>query len=403
MAEYANREHFIPLRRTDLVDMLERDLPEGDREPFRQFCKLVTAIYHFEYNDLLDKLKVAYAPFDPDSDCVSPYKVRSEERQQHLNSLFGEFGYLMERANFKHLSRDELAPALESASDWGLRTDVDFSMFERLAMFCRGDGTDRRTRRVPGKWWRTEEVTVPVYKRLAMILKLRPSKRLDSRVNTERVYLQIFKNIPKLDVGMLLPGARVRMTRFDQGKVGLPLLSGVGMAVYNIADNVIEALMRSAANPSMFVWGLASGAVGYGCKSYYSYAGTKQRYHLNLTQVLYFQNLDTNSGVLFRLIDEAEEQECREAILAYYVLWRHAGDKGFTSEALDDYVEIDLERRCELKVDFEIGDAIAKLEKLQIVAKAGERYRARPMRDALRELDNTWDNYFKYNNEAVSV
>src|SRR5262249_37515684 len=129
-----------------------------------------------------------------------------------------------------------------------------------------------------------------------------------------------------------------------------------------------------------------------------NYQYTKQRYHLNLTQSLYFQNLDSNAGVLFRLLDEAEEQECREAVLAYYFLWRYAGDKGWTSKDLDDYVELYLERYANVKVAFEIGDAMQKLEKLRIVQKAGDRYRAVPMAKALEMLDWRWDNYFKYNN-----
>src|SRR5438067_1646278 len=43
MAEYQDREHFIPLRRTELVELLGADpeLPAGDRDLFRQFCRLV--------------------------------------------------------------------------------------------------------------------------------------------------------------------------------------------------------------------------------------------------------------------------------------------------------------------------------------------------------------------------
>jgi len=52
---------------------------------------------------------------------------------------------------------------------------------------------------------------------------------------------------------------------------------------------------------------------GYGYKSYHSHTVKKTRYSLQLTKSLYFQTLDSNAGVLFRLLDEAEEQECREA------------------------------------------------------------------------------------------
>ena len=54
--------------------------------------------------------------------------------------------------------------------------------------------------------------------------------------------------------------------------------------------------------------------------------------------------------------------------------------------------------RTGLKVDFEIGDAIAKLERMHIVRKHGNRYSAVPIEKALEMLDWTWDNYFKYNN-----
>ena len=83
--------------------------------------------------------------------------------------------------------------------------------------------------------------------------------------------------------------------------------------------------------------------------------------------------------------------------LAYYFLWRYAGEQGWLPAALDDYIELELERVAKLKVDFEIGDALDKLEKLRIVEKVGDRYRAQPLGKALEMLDYLWDNYFQYN------
>jgi hypothetical protein len=70
MAEYEDREHFIPLRKNELIELLlaEPDLSAQDREDLRQFCTLVVATYHFEYHKALERLKDAYAPFDPDAD-----------------------------------------------------------------------------------------------------------------------------------------------------------------------------------------------------------------------------------------------------------------------------------------------------------------------------------------------
>jgi hypothetical protein len=385
-------EPFIPVRRLELVELLCADpgLAEADRERFQAFCKLVVAIFHFQYNQHLERLKISYAPFDPDSDCIALRKWRSEERQQRMNELFSEFAWLMDRGNFRHLSADAIEPTVGSSSNWGLVVDVDFHMFERLAIFARGDGADRRSLRRASGFWRKQEVEVPIYHRLVMILKLRPHKRLGKQINTDGVYLQVFKNIPKLDINMLLPGARVRMRPLDRGKIGLPFISGIALALYNIADDILNALFGWLSNPMPLFWGIATGAIGYGTRSYFSYVGTRQRYNLNLREVLYFQNLDTNAGVLLRIIDEAEEQECREALLAYYLLWRRAGEQGWTSRELEDAAEDCLDQQCGLKVAFKIGDAIAKLERLRLVEKTGERYRARNVTQALEVLDETW-------------
>ncbi len=72
MAEYTDREHYIPLRKSDLVNLLCRDLAQ-DRaavQQFRQLGELISATFHYEYYKLLDELKDEYAPFDPDSATV---------------------------------------------------------------------------------------------------------------------------------------------------------------------------------------------------------------------------------------------------------------------------------------------------------------------------------------------
>jgi hypothetical protein len=240
------------------------------------------------------------------------------------------------------------------------------------------------------------EIRVPLYQRLVLIVKLRPHKRLDRDIDTSRVYLKIFKDIPKADQDMLLPGARVRFSRLDQALIIYPLAAGIGLTMYNIGASIIESTV--AVVSSMLTWGLAAAIGGYGYKSYHSYQVKKQDYSLKLTKSLYFKGLDNNTGVLMRLLDEAEEQECRETFLAYFCLWKYAPAEGWTAEQLDDYVELYLEGNANLKVDFEIGDALAKLERLKIVRKIGDAYTAQPLDKALEMLDWTWDNYFKYAN-----
>jgi hypothetical protein len=412
MPELRDREHFIPLRKQELLDMLcsHPGLRREEADEFRQFARLLGATYHFQYQQRLEEIKTAYAPFDPDADTRPLVRLTADERQQRLNRLFSDFAWLMDRANFKHLCRGDLEPYHRTASDWGVRMDVDYSCFERLAIFARGDVEQKRTRRRWQNFFRLESTMVPVFQRLVLILKLRPHKRLSQSADTESVYIKIFKDIPKLDLNMLLPGARVMMSPLDRGQISLPLVTGFGMLLSRPLLAILHVLLpfvalgrwageefiRSGGSPTWAFWGLATGSLGYGYRSYYGYRQTRQRYRLTLTESLYFQNLDNNGGVLVRLLDEAEEQECREALLAYFFLWRHAGERGWTSGELDSAVEGYLEKTCGVKVDFEIADAIAKLEKLQIVEKLADRFSARPLPVALRVLDRAWDDYFKY-------
>jgi hypothetical protein len=143
--------------------------------------------------------------------------------------------------------------------------------------------------------------------------------------------------------------------------------------------------------------------VGYGYKTWASFAWQKQTYMLQLTQSLYYQNLDNNAGVLYRMLDEAEEQETREVLLAYFYLWRYAGETGWTAEELDDYVELDLERVLDTHIDFEIDDALAKLTRAGIVSRNGERYAALPIETALDRLDDIWERYANASAVPVTV
>jgi hypothetical protein len=395
MAEYKDREHYIPLRQTDLVDLLcnELRLDRSAVEQLRQLNTLLSATFHYEYYRLLEDLKDEYAPFDPDSVTRPIRQLGPEERAKQLDLLVERFAFLMERANFKRLTLDEFKEQTAGVSDWGLNMDVDFKLFERFDVFVRGDFVATRSLRRWYRFFQSEEIRVPTYRRMVLFLKLKPSRRVPREVSTDSVFLKIFKDIPKADMEMLLPGARLMMPSFDRWKMGGSLFGGGGWIAYTIAADFLKVAELGA---TMFFAPLAA-VGGFGYKQWHAYQTTRTAFGLRLAQSLYYQTLGSNLSVLFHLLDEAEEQECREALLAYFYLWRFAGQTGWTASSLDDYVEMDLERLVNLKVDFEIEDALAKLERLKLVSKVENRYVALPIEQALEALDEAWDGYFKYN------
>jgi hypothetical protein len=309
----------------------------------------------------------------------------------------------MERANFERLTRGDIKQALTATSDWGVQLSIDLDMFDRLDVYARGDIVTRKTRRRWRRLYRAEEVEVPVFQRLVVIFRLHSYRTIDSHLTGETIHLKIFKNIPKVDLEMLLPGSRVKMSLVDQSKILLPTVSGVAMTGWKL----FQGAMVVAVTGFYGLWtylGLIAATLGYGVKSFFGYLRTQQKYQLNLTRNLYYQNLDNNAGVLFRLLDEAEEQECREAILAYYFLWHFAPAAAWSSQRLDEEIEAFLARETKVAIDFEVGDALDKLKRLGLVqTDCGGLLRAVPIDQALELLDRAWDNLFSYNRGEAST
>jgi hypothetical protein len=313
----------------------------------------------------------------------------------------------MERANFKRMSKKDIEDAVEGgASDWGINMSVDFDVYERIELFSRGEGIVKRTKKHPILFWKKEEKKVDTYSRLVVMVKLKKHKRIPEHVNTDGVFLKTFKDIPKLDLEMILPGTKMQMPGFQLGKMGASAVGTIGYGIYSLFGKLVVAIKALTVLLTTLVVNTVELALlapfgilgGYAWKQYAGYQITKQTYSKLLTESLYYQNLDNNAGVMTQVLDEAEEQECRETILAYFYLWKYAPPEGWASEQIDDYVEMELEGKLGLKVDFEIDDALAKLEKLNIVKKTGDKYHAVSLDKALEMLDYRWDNYFKYNN-----
>jgi hypothetical protein len=377
------REQFIPLRKADLVDKLARsqELSAGDSAAFRRFCERVQSLMHCQYQATLEELKNAYAPFDPDADTRPGDELSEAQLDTRREQLFERFEWLLERGNFVRLAQEEIDRALADCSQWGVNLAVDFNIFDRLELFCRGDALGTRYRRRLRNRLKEEAVEVPIYQRLVVILRLKPQGPA-KEIDAQNVYIKLFKDIPKVDLEMLLPGTTVQMSLFDRAKIMLPTFSGISMAMWKMGF------------PTAISWaflGLVGGSVGYGVRSFFGYLNTKQKYQLNLTKSLYFQSLDSNAGTIFRLIDEAEEQENREAMLAYFYLWRHAPREGWTAEQLDNEIEAFLRAAADGDIDFEVADALAKLERLQVIESTPTgAWRALPIDAALATLKRRW-------------
>ena len=180
----------------------------------------------------------------------------------------------------------------------------------------------------------------------------------------------MFKNVPKDDVDMMLPGSQVRISWADTGKIGIPTIWGVVVLVSKLAKSfwLLAVLGAFKILSSVgFLVAIVVASLFYAVKSSLSYSTTKRRYQLDVARNLYYQNLANNLGALLRLIDEAEQQEACEAILAYYVLSTSI-EPYMSLEDVDSKAEALLKRIVGIEIDFDVEDALRNLAAMKIVS-----------------------------------
>lgn len=408
------REPFIPVRVRDLVDVLchdtgpthDRPLSDAEQASFRTFADAAAERVHHQYLRKLKELKADYAPFDPDADWLA-LAPEGADRRRRLDGLFERFADLLAFANYRRLTRRELDEIMKGASQWGVDMRVAWEAFEKLDVYVRGLGEGTRFVRKWYRLFRKQPVQVPTFSRVVLILKQQTHKALGTGADTKSVFLKLFKDIPRMDVEMLLPGTRIRMALLDRLRLGgsgvgsfgyvlfkmqallVPLLKAVGLVATGavvgekFGDEGVLALL-ALYTPLALIG-------GYAYKTYASYATTRKTYQLQLSQSLYYQNLDNNAGVLYRLLDIAEEQEAREMLLAYFALWRYAGEGGWTAAELDAFIEAKLYRRLGLDVNYDVVKAVATLERAGVVLRQDDRLRVLSPTEAKQMIDAGWD------------
>lgn len=367
-AKHWQKEHFIPVARADWrVLMTDAAVDAGlSHDQFEQFCTLLDTLVHMRSYHSNAAISEQYSQIDPDNiserlpegDAASSFDEHARQTVQQLDEI-------MVRANYQKLNHHDLFEALKNASEFGMPMSADFSVFKRFGVYVRGKVIGQRIRRRLSTFYKREEVEVPLFQRLVICFQLTQEAAENDDHRHDCLYIKSFKNIPQHDIDMLLPGTVVKMSLLDRSKIALPTLSGLVILAFRIFFVVSLGLFAFVS--------LLCTTGGYAIKSIFGYLRTKDKYQLNLTRNLYYQNLGNNSGVLQQLQNEAEVQEIQECLLGYTMLLLHY-PQGATARQLDQVAEKFIENAVAFPVDFEVDDALHKLVHLKLVSVNGARH-----------------------------
>jgi hypothetical protein len=387
---------FIALHPLKLVASLPKRsaAPPEDEVPLEQLFDAMLAKVRENSSNRHLKATYLYAQLDPDRH--SPPLLETREPQEidaALHSLTTEFleivHEVLHEARYRRLTPQQIEEALQTASPLGMHLTIRFGIFRNLELYCRGDALATVTPWSFFPWRKSRSIDVTIYRRLILCYRLK-QETSDSgeMLSTSKLHLRTFKNIPRNDIEMVLPGTQIRMSWKDHWKAGAPSFWGVGMLLLRIARAAsmlaLIGIVKMMAT-TVIALGVALGVLFYAVRSLFSYSNLKKRHLLQLTRNLYYQNLDNHAGTLLRLLDEADHQKASEAIVAYYLLDR--------SESPKTAHEIAQEAQTLLQdllpggtLQFEAEEALRHLAGLGIVASNADFWQPLDRRQSLNKL-----------------
>ena len=405
---------YIPFRKQDIITMCAKELTKDQQTSFKQLCELLASLIHFQYHGTLESLKNNYAPFDPNSDTRLINSVTDEQKAQCQRDFAKDFANVLNAANFEVITHQDLQDALNEESLFKVRLEVEFEDFEEVVFYRRGESQLSET--ITSFWGlRKKPLHFTNYDRVAVFIRFKDKAYFESKnklpmgFEPSSTIVKLFQNVPKADLEMLFPNSEVRMRPIDKVIIGSSAL--IGGAVVLVTKLGASLLLLFA----LFAfWGGFSDkvvtmtqqhfitlAIGIGVfgsfvfKEWSKFKNRKIKFMKALSDNLYFKNLDNNAGVFHTLIDAAEEEDIKEALLAYTFLLK--SKNGLSAHALDEQIETWFKSKYQCELDFEISDALEKLERMHLVTCTNTLYNAVNLERAKAILDERWDSLFQYN------
>jgi hypothetical protein len=412
------RDRVIPQRKSDIIDGLvaEGRLDEAGRAGLRQFARMLGAIFHYQYFEELDRLREVYFHFDPELDPRARGPLTDPEAA--YRSLREEFVRVLTEANFIEIPHDEITRAFAERALVRVKIKAPVEDYRDVRMFRRGHHSE--TLEIP-VWLglRRRPLEVVVYDDVVLMVATWPdgmkpadkSKALDrlrrgrQKIRSGAVLFKYFRHIARADLEALFPNVRVVMSLFDHLSLGVPAVVGGIPILIKLASTMTVLFLVAGSwlglsgtlgdNDTEKALAALSGLFALGAfmlRQWGNFHRQSLIHQKQLTDNIYFRNVNNNSGIFNYLIGEAEEQEWKEALLAYYGLLTAAAP--LTREALDARIGELLARAFGVSVDFEIDNALARLKRLELLNETDGRFSVTRLADALTQLDKEWAAFF---------
>ncbi|XP_009761548.1 uncharacterized protein LOC107796264 isoform X1 [Nicotiana tabacum] len=172
------------------------------------------------------------------------------------------------------------------------------------------------------------------------------------------IYVKHFRHIPMADLEIVLPEKKnPSLTPMDWVKFLVSAIVG------------LVAVVGSLELPKADIWvifAVLSTVIGYCAKTYFTFQQNMATYQNLITQSMYDKQLDSGRGTLLHLCDDVIQQEVKEVIISFFILMEQGKA---TLQDLDLRCEELLKEEFGVSCNFDVDDAVQKLDKLGIVVR----------------------------------
>ncbi|MGJ5069206.1 TMEM143 family protein [Bradyrhizobium oligotrophicum] len=409
----SRRDRFIPIRKSEVLDAVisHGGLDDTQSADLRRLAQMLGAILHHEYFDELDRLRDAYFDFDPE---VPVGRHRSpEELDAAYRSLADEVVQVLGEANFIEISHVEIERAFAEHALVRVKLKASISDYRAVRMFRRGQ--HQETIEVPMLYGlRRRKHEIEVYDDIILMVATRPDEptrtkrktaawRGRNKIRGGAVLFKYFRHIARFDLEALLPNVRVVMGLREQLTLGVPALVGGVPILLKLASTLTVLFIVAGFylglsgtvhdNDTEQALAALSGLFALGAFILRQWGNFHRRSLIHQKQVtdnIYFRNVNNNSGIFNYLIGEAEDQDWKEAVLAYGGLL--LASVPLSRAALGSHVEELLQQMFGLGRAFNIDEALIRLREFGLISGGDDALSALPLPDAIVQLERVWAN-----------
>jgi hypothetical protein len=381
-------ERAVPVRKSDILDALAAGggfADDAEREKFRRLCALLASIYHYEYFAALERLRNDYYYFNPEAAPHAALDYVALDRS--YADLIATLDKVLKDANFVELPHAEIGAAHGGRTVLRVEIKAPLDDFRDVRFYRRGQHVEQFE---VAEWLglRRRKVEAEVYDDVVMIAAMKPQVEIVSRrelkalerrkMRPGSVLLKCFRNVASADLNALFPNVRVVMSNADKLYLGVPAIAGGIPILINIYTTITVLFLvlgfylgvsASVEDKDMkAALAALSGMValgGFALRQWVKYQRRSLQYQMELTDNIYYRNINNNSGVFDYLIGAAEEQECKEAFLAYHFLRTASAPP--TAHELAHSVGDWLRSTFGVNVAFNVAEAAARLERLGLL------------------------------------